>query len=190
MFLLQKTLSPQQPTSTTSTYVSIPWWTQGHLQDNSRFSWSPYSMARSSKFLKYMGISWCHQNTLPFISPWGQGYSFGGCKTSLTLEKRTILRDAVVHFLLINGLRYKNAVLVYPFLWSEKLFLDMPIKCFEIEASCLLKLYEEKRNLAYTRDKNMHVMIRFFRYFSLNTMFIKAVKWFLLQYLLKSYNSF
>ncbi|WJX23623.1 hypothetical protein P8452_12822 [Trifolium repens] len=59
----------------------------------------------------------------------------------------------IVQFLLKKGLREKNASLTYPFGVSEKLFLDKFIKRFKEESSDLLKLYEEKLNLAYTTDK-------------------------------------
>jgi len=71
---------------------------------------------------------------------------------SSSLEKRIIPRASVV--LLNKGLTNKNASLTYPFVVTDKLFLNMFIKRFENEASYLfLKLYEEKRNLGYTRDK-------------------------------------
>ena len=70
-----------------------------------------------------------------------------------SLEKRIIPRAAVEQFLLNKGLTDKNASLTYPFVVTDKLFLNMFIKRFENEASYLLKLYEEKRNLGYTRDK-------------------------------------
>jgi mTERF domain-containing protein, mitochondrial len=72
---------------------------------------------------------------------------------SSSLEKRITPRATVVQFLLNKGLTNKNASLTYPFVVTDKLFLNMFIKRFENEASFLLKLYEEKRNLGYTRDK-------------------------------------
>ncbi|KAI5446343.1 hypothetical protein KIW84_014255 [Lathyrus oleraceus] len=72
---------------------------------------------------------------------------------SLSLEKRIIPRVAVVQFLLSKGLTNKKASLTYPFVVSEKMFLDMFIKRFKNESSYLLNLYEEKLNPAYTRDK-------------------------------------
>ncbi|KAJ1407634.1 Transcription termination factor, mitochondrial/chloroplastic [Sesbania bispinosa] len=71
-----------------------------------------------------------------------------------SLERRIIPRASVVQFLLKKGLRKKNASLVSPFLMTEKLFLDKFIKCFKEESSDLLKLYEEKLNLAYTRENS------------------------------------
>ena len=58
-----------------------------------------------------------------------------------------------MQFLLNKDLTDKNASLTYPFVVTDKLFLNMFIKRFENEASYLLKLYEEKRNLGYTRDE-------------------------------------
>ncbi|GAU47452.1 hypothetical protein TSUD_404010 [Trifolium subterraneum] len=72
---------------------------------------------------------------------------------SLSLEKTIIPRAAVVQYLLSKGLRNKNASLTCPFVIREKLFLDMLKKRFKDEYSYLLKLYEEKLNLANTRDK-------------------------------------
>jgi len=71
----------------------------------------------------------------------------------LSLEKRIIPRATVVQFLLNNGLRNKNSSLIYPFLRTEKLFIDMFIKRFKNESSHLIKLYEEKLKLAHTREK-------------------------------------
>ncbi|CAJ2662101.1 unnamed protein product [Trifolium pratense] len=72
---------------------------------------------------------------------------------SNSLEKRIIPRASVVQFLLKKGLRKKDASLIYPFVMSEKLFLDAFIMRFKEESSYLLKLYEEKLSLAQTRDK-------------------------------------
>ncbi|XP_013463269.2 uncharacterized protein [Medicago truncatula] len=72
---------------------------------------------------------------------------------SLSLEKTIIPRALVVQYLLSKGLRNKSASLTYPFVVTEKRFLDRFIKHFENEASNMLKLYEDKLNLAYTRDK-------------------------------------
>jgi mTERF domain-containing protein len=71
----------------------------------------------------------------------------------LSLEKRIIPRAPVVQFLLEKGLRKKNASLTYPFFMHEKLFRDGYLKRHK-EGSYLLKLYDEKLNLAYTTDKN------------------------------------
>ncbi|KEH37280.1 putative transcription regulator mTERF family [Medicago truncatula] len=71
---------------------------------------------------------------------------------SLSFEKRVLPRASVLQYLLKKGLRKKNASLTCPFVVSEKLFLDTCIKGIK-ESSYLLKLYEEKLNLAYTMDK-------------------------------------
>jgi mTERF domain-containing protein len=71
-----------------------------------------------------------------------------------SLEKRIIPRTSVVQFLLKKGLRKKTASLTCPIIVSEELFLDTFIKRYKEESSYLLKMYEEKLNLAYTTDKN------------------------------------
>jgi mTERF domain-containing protein len=53
-----------------------------------------------------------------------------------------------------KGLRKKTASLTCPIIVSEELFLDTFIKRYKEESSYLLKMYEEKLNLAYTTDKN------------------------------------
>jgi mTERF domain-containing protein len=72
---------------------------------------------------------------------------------SNSLEKRIIPRASVVQFLLKKGLRKKSASLTYPYVVSEKLFLDTFIMRFKEESSYLLKLYEEKLSPAQTSDK-------------------------------------
>ncbi|XP_058726486.1 uncharacterized protein LOC131597839 [Vicia villosa] len=67
---------------------------------------------------------------------------------STSLEKKIIPRAPIVQYLLKKGLRKTNASLTCPFVCPEKQFLDMCIKPFENESSYLLKLYEEKLNLA------------------------------------------
>ncbi|CAJ2662097.1 uncharacterized protein LOC123884937 [Trifolium pratense] len=72
----------------------------------------------------------------------------------LSLEKRIIPRAQVVQFLLKkNLLQRKNLSLTRPFIGPDKLFHDKFIKRFKEDSSYLLKLYEEKRNLAFTKDK-------------------------------------
>jgi mTERF domain-containing protein len=71
-----------------------------------------------------------------------------------SLEKRIIPRTSIVQFLLKKGLRKKTASLTCPIIVSEELFLDTFIKRYKEESSYLLKMYEEKLNLAYTTDKN------------------------------------
>lgn len=69
------------------------------------------------------------------------------------MERRIIPRTSVVQYLMKKGLRKKNASLTFPFVISDKLFLDKYIKCFKEDSSYLLSLYEEKLNHAQTRDK-------------------------------------
>jgi len=71
-----------------------------------------------------------------------------------SLEKRIIPRAFVVQFLLMKGLREKNASLVAPFTYSEKLFLSKFVFSFKEESDYLLKLYEEKMKHAYTMENN------------------------------------
>jgi mTERF domain-containing protein len=70
----------------------------------------------------------------------------------LSLEKRITPRALVVQFLLESGLIKEKASLTYPLVVSENLFRDAYLKRFK-EESYLLKLYEDKLDLAST-DKN------------------------------------
>ena len=71
-----------------------------------------------------------------------------------SLHKRIIPRASVLQFLLMKGLREKNASLVTPFRYSEKLFLKKFVFRFKEESDYLLKLYEEKMKLAYAKENN------------------------------------
>ena len=71
-----------------------------------------------------------------------------------SLEKRIIPRALIVQFLLMKGLRKKNASLVVPFDYSEKMFLSKFVFSFKEESDYLLKLYEEKMKHAYTMENN------------------------------------
>ncbi|XP_058726495.1 uncharacterized protein LOC131597849 [Vicia villosa] len=70
-----------------------------------------------------------------------------------SLERRIIPRGSVVHYLWKNGLLKRNASLSSPFVINEKKFLEIYINPFKEEASDLLKLYQEKLNLAQNKDK-------------------------------------
>ncbi|CAL5183781.1 unnamed protein product [Lathyrus oleraceus] len=65
----------------------------------------------------------------------------------MSLEKRVIPRAFVLKFLESKGL-VKDAKLARPFKVSEDVFLKKFVNCFEEEASNLLKLYEEKREVS------------------------------------------
>ena len=65
----------------------------------------------------------------------------------LSLEKRVIPRAFVLKFLESKGL-IKDAKSAAPFKASEDVFLKRYVNCFEEEASQLLKLYEEKRDVS------------------------------------------
>jgi mTERF domain-containing protein len=69
------------------------------------------------------------------------------------LERRIIPRAAVLQYLLKNGLLKKKASLTTPFVVSDKLFFERHINRYKEESSYLLKLYEEKLDLAHTCDK-------------------------------------
>ncbi|XP_045789833.1 uncharacterized protein LOC123884715 [Trifolium pratense] len=70
-----------------------------------------------------------------------------------SLHKRIIPRASVLQYLLTKGLLEKNASLVKPFTYSEKLFLSKFVFRFK-ESDYLLKLYEDKMKLEYTEEKN------------------------------------
>ncbi|CAJ2662092.1 unnamed protein product [Trifolium pratense] len=70
-----------------------------------------------------------------------------------SLEKTIIPRASVVQYLLKKGLLNKEASLTSPLVVTEKIFLDMYINRFKEESSYLLKLYEEKQNLAQTTEE-------------------------------------
>ncbi|XP_058723454.1 uncharacterized protein LOC131595183 [Vicia villosa] len=69
-----------------------------------------------------------------------------------SLERRIIPRAYVVQYLLKKGL-HKKASLTTPLVVNDKLFLDRYIKHYKEESSYLLKLYEQKLNLAHATDK-------------------------------------
>jgi mTERF domain-containing protein len=69
-----------------------------------------------------------------------------------SLEKRVIPRASILQFLLMKGLRKKNASLVTPFIYTEKLFLDKFVFNFKEESDYLLKLYQDKMKLAYSEE--------------------------------------
>jgi mTERF domain-containing protein len=67
---------------------------------------------------------------------------------------RIIPRASVLQYLLMKGLREKNASLITPFIHSEKLFLSKFVYSFkEEESDYLSKLYKDKMKLAYTKKK-------------------------------------
>ncbi|XP_045788696.1 uncharacterized protein LOC123883803 [Trifolium pratense] len=73
---------------------------------------------------------------------------FGSC-----LERRIIPRAAILQYILKKGLLNKKASLTTPFVVSDKLFLERYINRYKEQSSYLLKLYEEKLNLAHARDE-------------------------------------
>jgi hypothetical protein len=63
------------------------------------------------------------------------------------LEKRVIPRAFVLQFLESKGL-IKDAKLAEPFKVTESVFLKRYVTCYKEEASQLLKLYEDKKNVS------------------------------------------
>ncbi|MBA0685013.1 hypothetical protein Goari_026558 [Gossypium aridum] len=66
----------------------------------------------------------------------------------LSLEKRIVPRGLFVKDLISKGLLAKVSGLTTVFASSEKVFLQRFVYCYEEKASELLKLYNEKLNLA------------------------------------------
>ncbi|KAJ4829045.1 hypothetical protein Tsubulata_031704 [Turnera subulata] len=62
----------------------------------------------------------------------------------LSFEKRIIVRDSVIQFLLSKGLIEKVAYSPRVFLFTEESFLNKYVNCYE-DADKLLKLYRQKR---------------------------------------------
>ncbi|CAI8602360.1 unnamed protein product [Vicia faba] len=71
---------------------------------------------------------------------------------SASMERRIIPRASVVQYLLKKDLLKKKASLTAPFIVVDKTFLDKYIMPFKEDSSYLLKLYEEKLNLAHNKD--------------------------------------
>ena len=69
-----------------------------------------------------------------------------------SLHKRIIPRASVLQFLLMKGLRKKNASLFAPFTYSEDMFLSKFV--LKEESDYLLKLYRKKWNL-HTQRRTM-----------------------------------
>ncbi|XP_058764914.1 uncharacterized protein LOC131638372 [Vicia villosa] len=65
----------------------------------------------------------------------------------MSLEKRVIPRAFVLKYLESKGL-VKDTKLVRPFIVTEDVFLKKFVNCFKEEASYLLKLYEEKKDVS------------------------------------------
>ena len=65
----------------------------------------------------------------------------------LSLEKRIIPRASVLQFLHARGL-IKNASIVLPYYFTEKVFLQKYVNAFKDDTTQLLNLYKEKMNLS------------------------------------------
>ncbi|PNX96400.1 mTERF protein [Trifolium pratense] len=70
-----------------------------------------------------------------------------------SLERRIIPRAAVLQYILKKGFLKKKASLTTPFIVTDKSFLERYINRYKEESSYLLKLYEEKLDLAHARDE-------------------------------------
>lgn len=58
-----------------------------------------------------------------------------------------------MNYLRKNGLLKRNASLTSPFVINKNKFLEIYINPFKEESSDLLKLYQEKLNLAHNKEK-------------------------------------
>ncbi|AES91847.1 putative transcription regulator mTERF family [Medicago truncatula] len=112
------------------------------------FRRQPYCMLSSAQKIDAVLSAWVDQlglNSLDLVNAPGIFL--------LRLEKRVIPRAAVLQFLVSKGLRRRDASLSAPFAVTEKLFLDKFVKCFKEDSPHLLKLYQEKMNLANSMEK-------------------------------------
>jgi mTERF domain-containing protein len=73
---------------------------------------------------------------------------------AFSLHKRIIPRASVLQYLLMKGLLKKNASIVTPFTYSEKLFFSKFVFSFKEESDYLLRLYQDNMKLAYTKEEN------------------------------------
>jgi len=74
---------------------------------------------------------------------------------SYSLPKRIIPRASVLQFLLMKGLREKDASIVRLFACSESMFLNKFVFSFKEESDYLFKLYDEKMKLANATENNV-----------------------------------
>ncbi|XP_058761043.1 transcription termination factor MTERF15, mitochondrial-like [Vicia villosa] len=69
-----------------------------------------------------------------------------------SMERKIIPRSSVLQYLLKNGLLKEKASLTSPFLVGDETFIEKYIMPFKEDSSYLVKLYEEKLNLAQDKD--------------------------------------
>jgi len=69
-----------------------------------------------------------------------------------SLQKTIVPRALVLQYLVMKGLRKKNASLVTPFSSSKEMFLSKYVLSFKEDSDYLLKLYEENVNLASAKE--------------------------------------
>ncbi|KAK7264616.1 hypothetical protein RJT34_32225 [Clitoria ternatea] len=95
---------------------------------------------------------------------------------TLSLPRRIVPRASVLQFLVLKGLRNKDATLNTPFCLPEKSFLEKFVECFKEDSSHLLKLYEEKLNLANDGDNmSNHVRVFFLEGLSIEKTYSKGL---------------
>jgi len=78
---------------------------------------------------------------------------------NFSLQKTIVPRALVLQYLVMKGLRKKNASLVAPFALSKQMFLSKYVLSFKEDSDYLLKLYEENVNLASTKEKNIDMRL-------------------------------
>ena len=111
------------------------------------FRYQPILMLTSIDKINLVMIFWVNQLGWDSLELTKCPIMFG-----YSLHQRIIPRASVLQFLFMKGLREKNASLVAPFTYPEKLFLNKFVFSFEEESDYLLKLYEEKLKLANTKE--------------------------------------
>jgi mTERF domain-containing protein len=143
-FLAKKTVSKAKWDEKVETFKKWGWSDEHILQ---AFKKQPFCMLSSPRKMNAVMNVWV--NHLGFDS---LDLTRAPGILQLSLEKRIIPRGLVVQFLNSKGLRQKDASIYTPFLVSEKLFLEKFVNRFAEHSSDLLKLYEEKMNLADSRN--------------------------------------
>jgi len=143
-FLAKRTINKAKWDHKVETFKKWSWSDQHILQ---AFKKQPSCMLLSVHKINAIMTFWVHHLGLDSLD---LARAPGILKGSL--EKTIIPRASVVQFLVSKGLRRKDASIYLPFVVSEKVFLKKFVNGFEEYSSDLLKLYEEKMNLADSRN--------------------------------------
>jgi len=143
-FLAKRTVNKAKWDHKVETFKKWSWSDQHILQ---AFKKQPSCMLLSVHKINAIMTFWVHHLGLDSLD---LARAPGILKGSL--EKTIIPRASVVQFLVSKGLRRKDASIYLPFVVSEKVFLKKFVNGFEEYSSDLLKLYEEKMNLADSRN--------------------------------------